>query len=234
MWKNIWWVRPPHAVNIHTHIFAMDSFKRKLKFLDNKVCNYFFLGTLNPKIVPKSKRLKARCRKHSASQCWHTSGLLLYHVDDLGSHKLPQKFEKKIIFAASHCSWNLSMPLCIDPWDWFIKGDKDMVGLDLQKASESPPKRCKWICHHYHELSQHRETSLTSLHLSTIPCLSLPTPHLENPFEPNLKQGKTSQSSFPSCKFRGDWWLVEGRAFGRCHLANTPLLTDQPTGMCRA
>lgn len=95
MWKNIWWVRPPHAVNIHTHIFAMDSFKRKLKFLDNKVCNYFFLGTLILTILPKSKGLKAQCRKHSASQCWHTSGLLLYHVDNLGSHKLPQKFEKR-------------------------------------------------------------------------------------------------------------------------------------------
>lgn len=68
----------------------MDSFKRKQCFLDNKIYNCFFWGTLIPTILAKSRGLKAVC----GNQCTQVLGHLWTGVLSCGQFGKPSAAPK--------------------------------------------------------------------------------------------------------------------------------------------
>lgn len=197
----------------------------------------FLVGHFDPHNRPQKQRVEGSVQETVQTRVGTPLDCCFVMWTIWGAISCPRNLKKKIIFAASHCICNLSVPLCIDPWNWFVKADKELVGLGLQKASESPKKRRKWICRHYHEVSQQKETSLMSS-----PSLHHPLPlshssMLGKPISAKMKEGQDISVIISSLQISR--WLMISRGkgrwtFGSCHLANQPLLTDQPTGTCIA
>lgn len=100
----------PEDIHVEKYLMGTSSSRWRVQwtrskenwcFLGNRVCNYFFLDTLIPTILPKNRRLKALCRKQSANGWWDIPECCFTTWTIPGAIGCSRSLTKNVIFAAS-------------------------------------------------------------------------------------------------------------------------------------